>query len=151
MRKAEKKPGPGTNGPSAKMAQSATIGETSAKGRPEVEAREPALGADSQGDRNNRIVLQGARDDPDSLQRRTLLVLVAAQVMGGTGLFTGFAVTALLARELSGSAAFSGVPTALAVSASALAALPISRWMVRRGRRPGLALATPSPRLGRSS
>lgn len=67
-------------------------------------------------------------------------MLVATQVLGGTGLFTGFAVSALLAQDLSGSTSLAGLPTAAAVSASALAALPISRWMARRGRRPGLAL-----------
>ena len=67
-------------------------------------------------------------------------MLVATQVLGGTGLFTGFAVSALLAQDLSGSTSLAGLPTAAAVSASALAALPISRWMAHRGRRPGLAV-----------
>jgi MFS family permease len=73
------------------------------------------------------------------VRRRTLAVLVAAQVFGGVAFFIGFAVAALLARELTGSDALSGVPPALGVAASALAAAPVAAWMGRAGRRPGLA------------
>jgi MFS family permease len=75
-----------------------------------------------------------------SLERRTLWVLVAAQVVAGAGFFVGIAVIALLARDLSGSDTASGLAPALAVLASALAATPLSSFMDRRGRRPGLAL-----------
>lgn len=59
--------------------------------------------------------------------------------MGGIGFFLGIAVIALLARDLSGSDALSGLPPALGIAASALAAAPVSAWMSRAGRRPGLA------------
>jgi MFS family permease len=75
-----------------------------------------------------------------ALERRTLRVLVAAQIVGGAGFFVGLAVIALLARDLSGSDTASGLAPALAVLASALAAIPLSALMDRRGRRPGLAL-----------
>jgi MFS family permease len=81
------------------------------------------------------------RADPQALQRRTLRVLIAAQVAGGAGFFLGISVIALLARDLSGSDALSGVPPALGILASALAAAPLSSWMGRVGRRPGLAAA----------
>jgi len=73
-------------------------------------------------------------------QRRILRVLAAAQVLGGAAFFIGIAVVPVLAREVTGSAALAGVPTAAAVAASALAAVPLSRLMARAGRRPGLAL-----------
>jgi MFS family permease len=65
-------------------------------------------------------------------------VLIAAQVLGGAGFFLGIAVAVLLARELSDTDALLGVPTAIAVAASAGAAGPIGAWMQRAGRRPGL-------------
>jgi hypothetical protein len=72
------------------------------------------------------------------LQRRTLIVLVAAQAFGGAGLAAGLAVGALLARDLLGGEALSGLPSALQVIGSAAAAVPLSRLMSRLGRRPGL-------------
>lgn len=79
-----------------------------------------------------------AADRIAALQRRTLIVLSLVQVAGGVGFFLGIAVIALLARDLSGSDALSGLPPALGIAASALAAAPVSAWMSRRGRRPGL-------------
>ena len=73
-----------------------------------------------------------------ALQRRTLIVLGLVQVAGGVGFFVGITVLALLARELSGSDALTGMPPALGIAASALAAAPVSAWMSRSGRRPGL-------------
>ena len=72
------------------------------------------------------------------LQRRTLVVLVVAQAFGGAGLAAGLAVGALLARDLLGGEALSGLPSALQVIGAALAAVPLSRLMGRLGRRPGL-------------
>jgi len=74
-----------------------------------------------------------------SLQRRTLRVLAAAQVLGGIGFFMGITVAALLARDISGEEALSGVPLAFTVATGALAAVPLAGWMARVGRRPGLA------------
>ncbi|MEX1142806.1 MAG: MFS transporter [Thermoleophilaceae bacterium] len=73
-----------------------------------------------------------------ALQRRTLRVLAAAQVLSGCAFFLGIAVAALLARDVSGQEALSGVPLALGVISAALAAVPLSSWMARVGRRPGL-------------
>jgi MFS family permease len=86
--------------------------------------------------------------DRAAVQRRTLAVLVLAQVLGGAGFFVGIAVAALLARELTGSAAWAGAPPALAVAVSALAAPPLSRLMGRSGRRAGLALGSALGALG---
>lgn len=74
-----------------------------------------------------------------AIQRRTLRVLAGAQVLSGCAFFLGIAVAALLARDVSGQEALSGVPLALGVISAALAAAPLSSWMARVGRRPGLA------------
>lgn len=74
-----------------------------------------------------------------AIQRRTLRVLAAAQVLSGCGFFLGIAVAALLARDVSGQEALSGVPIAFGVICAALAAAPLSSWMANVGRRPGLA------------
>lgn len=74
-----------------------------------------------------------------AVQRRILRVLVFTQLLGGVGLAAGVAVGALLARDLLGGDALSGLPSAAATAGGALAAVPISRLMARSGRRPGLA------------
>ena len=72
------------------------------------------------------------------IQRRTLRVLVLTQLLGGLGLAAGVAVGALLARDLLGGSAWAGLPSAVATAGGAIATVPISRLMARRGRRPGL-------------
>jgi len=84
----------------------------------------------------------------DALQRRTLRVLAAAQVLSGCAFFLGIAVAALLARAVSGSEALSGVPLACSVIAGALAAAPLSSWMARAGRRPALVAGQLAAGLG---
>ena len=74
----------------------------------------------------------------EELQRHTQRVLIAAQILGGAGFFLGIAVAVLLARDLSSSDWLLGVPTAIAVAASAGAAGPMGAWMQKSGRRPGL-------------
>ncbi len=74
------------------------------------------------------------------VQRRTLRVLVTAQVLGGVGLAAGVAVGALLARDLLGGDSLTGLPVAVATAGGALTAPPLSRLMTRRGRGPGLAV-----------
>ena len=74
------------------------------------------------------------------VQRRTLRVLVGAQVLGGVGLAAGVAVGALLARDLLDGDSLTGLPLAVATAGGAVAAPALSRLMNARGRRPGLAL-----------
>ncbi|WP_425560737.1 MFS transporter [Luedemannella helvata] len=74
------------------------------------------------------------------VQRRTLWLLSATQVVGGVGMATGIAVGALLAADLGGVAVSGFAQSALVVGA-ALLALPVARVMRGRGRRPGLTLA----------
>jgi MFS family permease len=73
-------------------------------------------------------------------QRRVIRVLATAQVLGGIGTAAGAAVGALLAADLA-SESLSGLSSAASVIGSALIAIPVSRIMQRRGRRPGLLFA----------
>jgi MFS family permease len=73
-----------------------------------------------------------------ALQRRTLRVVVASQVLGGAGLAAGITVGSLLAAELLGSDGAAGLPIALITLGSALAAYLIGRVTQTHGRRAGL-------------
>ncbi|MER6512996.1 MFS transporter [Nonomuraea sp. NPDC001636] len=73
-------------------------------------------------------------------QRRSLLVLVIAQVLSGVGLAAGVTVGALLAQDMLGSTGLAGLPSAVGTAGSALAAVAVGRLSQARGRRPGLAL-----------
>jgi MFS family permease len=72
------------------------------------------------------------------LQRRTLILLACTQIAGGIGVATGVAVGALLAADMAGTKA-SGLAGSAAVIGAALIAIPATRIMRARGRRPGLA------------
>jgi MFS family permease len=80
----------------------------------------------------------GAEVAHAALQRRTMRVLVASQVLGGVGVGSGVAVVGLLAYELSGTASLSGVSATASTLGAAAAAIVIARLSVARGRRPGL-------------
>ncbi|MGW2156855.1 MFS transporter [Nonomuraea sp. NPDC001699] len=73
-------------------------------------------------------------------QRRSLTVLVIAQVLSGVGLAAGVTVGALLAQDLLSSTGLAGLPSAVGTAGSALAAVAVGRVSQARGRRPGLAL-----------
>ncbi|MFI9596106.1 MFS transporter [Nonomuraea sp. NPDC052265] len=73
-------------------------------------------------------------------QRRSLIVLVIAQVLSGVGLAAGVTVGALLAQDMLGSTGLAGLPSAVGTAGSALAAVAVGRASQARGRRSGLAL-----------
>ncbi|MFG2992528.1 MFS transporter [Streptomyces sp. NPDC048257] len=75
------------------------------------------------------------------LQRRTSRVLIAGQVLGGLGVPISIALAPVLATEVSGSEAMSGVASTAAVIGAGLFSLPLAALMTARGRRPGLVLA----------
>ncbi|MEV6811868.1 MFS transporter [Micromonospora sp. NPDC051296] len=81
-----------------------------------------------------------ALPDAASIQRRTLRLLCATQVVGGIGVTIGFAVGALLAAEIAGTAV-AGLAQSAAVVGAALLAIPVTRIITGHGRRPGLAFA----------
>ena len=78
---------------------------------------------------------------PASLQRRTMRVLVIAQVLGALGLAAGGTAGALLAEHLTGSAAAAGMPLSLLVLGSGVGAVAVARVMRGHGRRAGLTAA----------
>jgi MFS family permease len=69
-----------------------------------------------------------------------MATLFAAQVCGSTGFSMGMAVGAIMAAAITGTSTWSGLPVAVGSLGTALAAWPLSRLMVRFGRRPGLTL-----------
>ncbi|MFD3646876.1 MFS transporter [Streptomyces cyaneofuscatus] len=76
-----------------------------------------------------------------ALQRRTSAVLVASQILGGLGVAIGIALAPMLATEVTGSEALSGLAPTASVAGTALLSLPLAALMTSRGRRPGLVLA----------
>jgi MFS family permease len=72
-------------------------------------------------------------------QRRTLAVLLLAQILSGAGLAAGITVGALLAEQMLGSSRWSGLPTVFFTIGSAAAALGLGRMSQRFGRRAGLS------------
>lgn len=73
-----------------------------------------------------------------TVQRRVLVVLAAAQVLGGVGMATTIAVSTLIAARLSGSQAIGGIAQTAVVVGAAIAALLVARIATRAGRRPAL-------------
>jgi MFS family permease len=78
--------------------------------------------------------------DIAALQRRTVRVLVAAQVLGGLG-GSAAAAAALLARDMTGRESLASLPLAFIVIGSSAMVVPISALSRRAGRRTGLATA----------
>jgi MFS family permease len=72
------------------------------------------------------------------LYKRTLLIVSISQIFGGAGLAAGVTVGALLAQQMLGTDAFTGLPAALFTLGSAGAALIVGRISQRFGRRIGL-------------
>ena len=79
-------------------------------------------------------------DDPPRVQRRTVRLLFATQIVGGVGVTIGLSVGALLAARMGG-AGVSGLAASAVVVGAALIALPATRMMRTGGRRPGLVFA----------
>jgi MFS family permease len=75
------------------------------------------------------------------LQRRTMRVLVVAQLLGALGLAAGGTAGGLLAEQVTGSAAAAGLPLSLLVLGSGIGAVAVARVMRDHGRRAGLAAA----------
>ncbi|MER6959118.1 MFS transporter [Streptomyces sp. NPDC000618] len=76
-----------------------------------------------------------------ALRRRTTAVLVASQILGGLGVATGIALATVLARQISGTDALSGLAPTATVTGTAVLSMPMAALMTARGRRPGLVLA----------
>lgn len=74
------------------------------------------------------------------VQRRTLSVLIVAQIVGGLGVGSALSVGGLLALDLSGSDFLAGGATTAITLGSALLALPLVALAIRSGRRVSLGL-----------
>ena len=74
-----------------------------------------------------------------ALQKRVVRVLVAGQILGGIGMGATLSLGALLAAELSGSSAWSGMAATMSTLGAALVAVPLARMAQARGRRVSLA------------
>jgi MFS family permease len=76
--------------------------------------------------------------DVATVQRSTLRLLFATQIISGVGVAIGASVGALLVADLAGTSA-SGLSQSASVVGAALLALPAAEIVHRRGRRPSLA------------
>lgn len=75
-----------------------------------------------------------------AVQRRTVAVLSAGQVLGGIAFGATVSLGALLAAEISGDDALSGLATASVTLGAALCAIPLARLAMKLGRRRALTL-----------
>lgn len=75
-----------------------------------------------------------------AIQRRTVTVLAAGQVLGGISFGATVSLGALLAADISGNDALSGLATAAVTLGAAACAIPLARLAARYGRRRSLTL-----------
>ena len=78
--------------------------------------------------------------DLEAVQRHTVRVLVVSQAVGAIGITIGIATASLLARDISGSEAQSGLAQTFQVLGAAVTSYLLARVMSRRGRRVGLMI-----------
>lgn len=83
-----------------------------------------------------------------ALQRRTLIVLSTATILGGLGFGASASVGALLLAEVSGQDAISGLAAAMSNAGAAAAGIPLARIAARRGRRTAVVLGSSIAMLG---
>ncbi|MDO5740389.1 MAG: MFS transporter [Ornithinimicrobium sp.] len=79
--------------------------------------------------------------DVRHVQQRTLITLMGSQTLGGIGVASGIAVAAIVAADVSGRDALSGLANTTQVLGGALFTVPIAAMMGRWGRRSGLTTA----------
>jgi len=75
-----------------------------------------------------------------AVQRRTVAILSAGQVLGGIAFGATVSLGALLAADISGDDALSGLATASVTLGAALCAIPLARLAMKTGRRRALTL-----------
>lgn len=80
-----------------------------------------------------------SRKKQEALYKRTLKIVVIAQVLGGAGLAAGITVGALIAQDMLGTERLAGLPAALFTLGSALSAYLVGRYSQKYGRRLGLS------------
>jgi MFS family permease len=85
---------------------------------------------------------------PDSLAKRNVLVLVAAQAILGAQMPMIFTIAGLAGQSLAPNACWATLPISFTVIGSMLTATPISALMQRHGRRAGFVLGAVAGALG---
>lgn len=78
--------------------------------------------------------------DIAAIQRRTVWVLSAGQILGGLAFGATVSLGALLAKDISGQDSLSGMATASLTMGTALLAVPLARLARRKGRRMSLSV-----------
>jgi len=78
--------------------------------------------------------------DHSRLQRRTLFTLIGSVGPAGMGMAGGFAATTLASKEIVENESLATLAATMISIGGALVAVPLSRFMARRGRRPGLRI-----------
>lgn len=78
--------------------------------------------------------------EQQAVQRRTVVILSAGQVLGGIAFGATVSLGALLAADISGDDALSGLATASVTLGAALCAIPLARFAMKLGRRRALTL-----------
>jgi MFS family permease len=86
------------------------------------------------------IASERPASDVAHLRRRTVALLAAGVALGSTGHIAAGTVATIVAEELSGTSALSGVPPATVVLGAAIGSSVLSALMARRGRRFGLSV-----------
>lgn len=76
--------------------------------------------------------------DRRRLQRRTLFTLIGSVGPAGMGMAGGFAATTLASKEIVENESLATLAATMISIGGALVAVPLSQFMARRGRRPGL-------------
>jgi MFS family permease len=90
--------------------------------------------------RRDTVAAATSAESVAALQRRTVRVLAGGQVLGGIAFGATVSLGALLAADLSGQDALSGLATASVTLGASLCAIPLARLAARRGRRFALTL-----------
>lgn len=78
-------------------------------------------------------------ENKKAIHKRTLLIIMISQALGGLGLAAGVTVGALIAQDLMGTDNLAGLPSAIFTLGSAMAALMVGQITQRKGRRQGLS------------
>lgn len=86
--------------------------------------------------------------DTQRVQRRSVFLLSASQLLSGVGNGATLSIGSLLAVDLSGSEAWAGSITTVLTLAAAIAALPLARLAEARGRRVGLVTGLVAAMIG---
>lgn len=78
--------------------------------------------------------------DIETIQRRTLLVLMLSVGPAGMGMAGGFSATSLAAEDITGHDGLATLAATMISIGGAIAAVPLARHMAAHGRRPGLRI-----------